>query len=187
MQFTTQNVYGFLQGILESQGSIQNDMVCDIFDLICRYHSENLAYYKGWKSNDKHRTLGMRLKTTRFVIPRCGDNYFHGSINYGTKQMLSDMDKVFSILDSVPKPQISLYKLFDDNIKALCNGERLSSSYFDIRFYPGVGTVHFFPKRKDLMDRLNLIVGVGASKLLPVIQLKTNRHMRLRRRSIAAR
>lgn len=167
MQFTTQNVHGFLQGILESQGSIQNDMVCDIFDLVCRYHSENLAYYKGWKSNDKHRTLGMRLKTTRFVIPRCGDNYFRGSIKYETKQMMNDIDKVFSMLDGVEAPEVSLYDLFDRKMIALCSGERLSSSYFDVRFYPGAGTVHFFPKRKDLMDRLNLIVGKQRQWLPP--------------------
>jgi len=167
MQFTTQNVHGFLQGILESQGSIQNDMVCEAFDLITRYHSDNLCYYKGWKSNDKHRTLGMRLKTTRFVIPRCGESYFRNSITYGSRQMMRDIDKVFSLLDGVEEPEVSLSWLFDKQMDMLCSGERLSSSYFDVRFYPGVGTVHFFPKRKDLMDRLNLIVGKQRQWLPP--------------------
>jgi len=38
-------------------------------------------------------------------------------------------------------------------------GERLSTSYFDVRFYAGVGTVHFYPKRKDLIERMNRVAG----------------------------
>lgn len=34
----------------------------------------------------------------------------------------------------------------------------LSSDFFDIRFYPNAWTFHIFPRRKDLIDRLNRIV-----------------------------
>jgi hypothetical protein len=35
----------------------------------------------------------------------------------------------------------------------------LSSDYFDVRYYPGAGTIHFFPRSKTLVDRLNRLVG----------------------------
>lgn len=159
MQFTTDNIYGFLQGILESMSSIQNDMICEIFDLFSRYHSENVCYYRGWKSNDKHRTLGMKLKSTRFVLPHCGESYWKKQINYDAKRMCADIDRVFSILDGKSQPEISLNYLFDTYSNDLCNGTRVSGSYFDARFYPGIGTIHLFPKRKDLVDRLNRVVG----------------------------
>jgi hypothetical protein len=144
-------------------------MICEIFDLVTKYHSGNVAYYKGWKSNDKHRAFGMRLKTTRFVIPNCGDNYFKNSVNYGTKQMLRDMDKVFSLLDGVDDPEISLYSIFDNQLHTLCNGERITGSYFSCRFFKGIGTIHFFPTRPDLMDKLNLIVGKQRQWLPPKV------------------
>jgi hypothetical protein len=41
----------------------------------------------------------------------------------------------------------------------LASGVRLACDYFEVRWYPGRGTIHFFPKRKDLIDRLNRLVG----------------------------
>jgi len=69
LEFTESNVYGFLLGLVESQPEMQLDMACDVFDQITRYHSENTVFYRGWKSNDRHRTFGMRIKTTRFILP----------------------------------------------------------------------------------------------------------------------
>jgi len=41
----------------------------------------------------------------------------------------------------------------------LCHGKRLSSSYFDVRYFKGIGTIHMFPRSKELIDRLNRVVG----------------------------
>jgi hypothetical protein len=50
-------------------------------------------------------------------------------------------------------------KVFADRYADLKHGQRVSSSYFDIRYYPGAGTIHFFARDKTLVDRLNRIVG----------------------------
>jgi hypothetical protein len=49
--------------------------------------------------------------------------------------------------------------LFDRNFSLLKNGARVSTEYFDIRYYQGIGTIHFFPKNKAVVDRLNRLVG----------------------------
>src|SRR5690606_23832523 len=36
---------------------------------------------------------------------------------------------------------------------------RLSSDYFDVRFYGGRGTIHFFPRSLEVIERLNRTVG----------------------------
>ena len=69
LELTISNVYGFLCGIVESQGQLQIEMALDVFDTISRWHSENTIFFKGWKSNDRHRTSAYRVKTTRFVLP----------------------------------------------------------------------------------------------------------------------
>ena len=157
LEFTVQNIYGFLIGIVESQGQIQIDMACDVFDLITRYHSDNTVFFKGWKSNDKHRTAGMKIKATRFVIPRNrADSH---SLDWDSMQMLRDFDKIFAMVDGKTKSEVSLESVFDNHLRELKNGARLSSSYFDVRYYPGAQTIHFFAKDKKLIDRFNRLVG----------------------------
>jgi predicted RNA methylase len=157
LEFTEANVRGFLVGLCENQGQIQLEMACAVFDEITTYHTENTVYYKGWKSNDVHRSCGWRIRTTRFVLP-----YFrHHSwgLDHGCIQKLADFDKVFAMLDGKREPEVPLAQLCERQFGSLKTSERMTSSYFDVRYYKGVGTMHFFARRKDLVDRLNRIVG----------------------------
>ena len=165
MEFSESVVYGFLLGLVQSQPDMQMDMYCDVFDQITQYHSENTVFYKGWKSNDKHRTCGKRIKMTRFIIPYMGA-YSH-CLNYDSERKLADFDKVFALLDAKQQPELSLCQVFRNSFAELRAGERLSSSYFDVRFYPGAGTIHFFPRDKRLIDRLNKVVGTHRQWLPP--------------------
>lgn len=158
LEFTVSNIYGFLLGIIQSQGQIQIEMMCDVFDEITKYWSENTLHYRGWLSNDKHRTCGMKIKATRFVLPRHGAVWSH-SFAWETESLLSDFDRVFALVDGKKEPAVSLLSVARQRFDDLRRGERVSSSYFDLRFYPGVGTLHFFPKSKALIDRFNRIVG----------------------------
>lgn len=160
LEYTKANVYGFLCGLVGSQGKIQNDMICDCFDLIGKYHSENVVYALGWKSNSRHRTCAMRIKTTRFILPGHGNNGWNNGLSWDSEKLLADFDKCFALLDGKAQPEASLVQVFRENFRGLCDGGRFSSSYFDCRYYPGIGTIHFFPRRHDLIDRLNRVVGM---------------------------
>lgn len=157
LEFNVPNIYGFLAGLSGSQGEIQLSMACDVFDIITRYHSENTVFYMGWKSNDNHRTCGMSIKTTRFILPK--NTSWNKSLDWDAKQRLGDMDKVFAMLDGKYEPEVSLVSAFDNQMQALREGKRITTSYFDIRWYPGIGTIHFFARDKKLIDRLNRLVG----------------------------
>lgn len=165
LDFTISNIYGFLSGLVERRGDIQIEMACDVFDLITRYHSDNTVYYMGWKSNDKHRTCGMRIKTTRFILPN-HTNWGH-ALKWESMQMLRDFDKVFAMMDGKYEPEVGLEQVFTNHFKDLCQGSRLSSSYFDVRYYPGVSTIHFFARDKKLVDRFNRFVGRHRSWIPP--------------------
>ena len=168
LEFTVLSIYGFLCGIVESQGKIQIDMACDVFDMITKYHTDNTVFYKGWKSNDKHRTCGMQVKTTRFILPGHSTESWQSNLSWGSEQLLRDFDKVFAMLDGKLAPVAGLGDLFRGSFQELCHGKRLSSSYFDVRYYPGAGTIHFFPSSKTLVGRLNLLVGRHRQWLPPV-------------------
>ena len=159
LDFTASNIYAFLLGLVESRTEMQMEMMCDVFDQVVKYHLDNACWYKGWVSNSKQRTCGMRLKTTRFIIPGHRVESYQRSVSYDTVQQLADFDKVFAILDGKEQPPVSLTSVFQHSFEDLKSGKRVSASYFDVRFYPQAGTIHFFPRRADLVDRLNRLVG----------------------------
>lgn len=167
LEFTVKNIYGFLLGIVESQGQIQIDMVLDVFDEITRYHTDNTVFYRGWKSNDRHRTCGMRIRTTRFVLPGHKSSSWRNCLDYDSMRQLADFDKVFSMLDGKSAPEVGLVDVFESQFNKLRTGSRVSGTYFDVRYYPGIGTIHFFPSNKELMDRFNRVVGKQRAWLPP--------------------
>ncbi len=63
------------------------------------------------------------------------------------------------MLDGKAKPDISLVSIFENHINELAAGDRVSSSYLDVRYYPIRGSIHFFPRNKRTIERLNLLVG----------------------------
>lgn len=168
LEFNFDNVVGFLRGLIENQSEIQMGMACDVFDLISRYHTKNLCFYKGWKSNDKHRTCGMKLKKSRFIIP--GNGSYGNSLDWSCLNRLVDFDKVFRMLDDNP-PEAdeveTLKAVFERRFADLKNGERVSTAYFDVRFYPQAGTIHFFPTNEKVLDKLNMLVGLKRQWLPP--------------------
>lgn len=168
LEFTEANVYAFLLGLSQSTPQMQLAMMCEVFDLITRYWSENTVFYRGWRSNDRHRSMGMRIKMTRFIIP-----YMTGwshSLDFKALRVLADIDKVFALLDGKAQPEVSLVSLFENNFSALRRGERLDSTYASVRWFKGVATCHIFPRDKELVDRLNRVVGRHRSWLPPVDQ-----------------
>ena len=160
LDFSASNVYAFLIGLIESQGDMHLQMACDCFDEITKYHEDNTVWYMGWKSNGKHRTAGRRIKMTRFILPYFESGWSDHSLGYEKIQRLRDFDKVFEVLDGKSVgSSFGLSDLFQRDRKSLAAGDRLASDYFEVRWYPKRGTIHFFPKRKDLIDRLNRVVG----------------------------
>ncbi|MEJ1396375.1 MAG: DUF4942 domain-containing protein [Candidatus Sedimenticola sp. (ex Thyasira tokunagai)] len=160
MEFTEANIHGFLAGLIAKKGDMNAEMVQDVFDEISKYHIDNRVYYRGWKSNSKHRKGSYRIRMTRFILPGMADSYsWSNKLTWDSEKKLADFDKTFAMLDGKQRPEISIVSLFKDRIEDLASGARLQSSYFDIRYYPGVGTIHFFPRNKSLIDRMNRVVG----------------------------
>lgn len=156
LEFTTENIYGFICGIVASSGQIQIGMMLDVFDEITRYHSENRVFYRGWVTNNAHRTCGFKLKAKRFILPGFSESWKGRGFPYEGYRKIGDLDKVFALLDGKHEPELSLESVFHTKMTP---GTKVSSSYFTARWFAGIGTVHFYPTRPDLIDRLNRLVG----------------------------
>ena len=167
LDFTVVNVRAFLCGIVESQPRMQVETAMDVFDQVTRFWSENTVFYRGWKSNDKHRTCGRRMRTTRFILPGFGRDSYSRSLSWDGERQLADFDLVFAMLDGKAQPELGLVHLFRTEFDRLKLGERLSCAYFDVRYYRQAGTLHMFPRDKALVDRLNRLVGKHRAWLPP--------------------
>ncbi|TXG99965.1 MAG: DUF4942 domain-containing protein [Nevskiaceae bacterium] len=130
LEFTESNVYGFLLGLVQSQPEMQANMCEEVFDLFSRYHSSNLVFYSAWryKSADKHRANGMRLRTTRFILPNNG--CYSQCLNHEAEQRLGDIDKVFALMDGKQLPDYGLRDVFREHfgrLKATLNKPLIST------------------------------------------------------------
>jgi len=157
MSFTVDNVHSLLGGLIANKTELDMQSVEDAFDLICQYHSDNKAYYRGWKSNDAHR-LGWRIKSRRFILPNMGQSYSDG-IGYDAFNIMDDLDRAFALLDGKTDTDYSMRAAAGNNKQQVLSAQRIRSEYFEFRFYNGAKTMHFFPIRQDLVDRMNRIVG----------------------------
>jgi hypothetical protein len=158
LSFTESNIRAFLIGLIQGKSDMNMQMLLDCFDEITKYHHGNRAYYRGWKSNTRHKEQAYRVQMTRFILPVRGYRY-DSFLDCSMKRKLADFDKVFAMLDGKNESGIGLEFVFDNMFNLLKSGERVSSDYFDVRYYHGAGTIHFYPIRKDLIDRLNRLVG----------------------------
>jgi uncharacterized protein DUF4942 len=157
LSFTESNVRGFLIGLVNSQGDMNMQMLLDCFDEITKYRPDNRAYYKGWKSNEKHRELAYRVKMTRFIIP-VRNSYGLGP-SWEDLKKLQDFDKAFAMLDGKAQCNYGLHDLFNTLPDDLKRSQRMTTDYFDVRWYRQAGTVHFYPRNRAIIDRLNRMVG----------------------------
>jgi hypothetical protein len=155
LEFSVGNVHGFLTGVIQSMGNIYQEMILDMFDSIIERSSDNVVFYKSWKSNQKHR-MGVRIRKTRFIIPRFR-TYFDGQLEYESRQFLADIDKVFGYLHGEKDAYDGLVNGFKNNDAK--SGARISTRYFDFRFYWGTGTIHFYPKSEEVVEKINKFVG----------------------------
>ena len=111
LEFTPANVHGFLAGVLQSMGDIYQSMLLDMFDSILERSSDNVVFYKSWKSNQKHR-IGMRLRKSRFILPRFRMG-FGGHLDYEDERFLADLDKCWGYLHGVSDNYDGLVQRFD--------------------------------------------------------------------------
>lgn len=156
MEFTVDNIHALLGGLIANKTELDYQMLEEVFDQITKYHMGNRFHYKGWKSNDKHR-IGFKIRPTRFILPHMKD--FMGYISWEAKEQIRDIDQAFALLDGKTETVFSMCDAIENHKDDVRDSVRVSSDYFDIRFFRGAGTLHFFPRRADLIDRLNRIVG----------------------------
>ena len=153
LEFTEQNILSFLLGLSSQTSEMQMQMLAEVHRSFLSYHSENQLYYKGWKSNNRHR-VAFKIRSTRIILPLRRSSWSN-SIEWGEIEKFKDIDKAMDLLAGYPECTYALSRAIQANEK---NGsERFSAGHFEIRMYSS--TIHLYPNDQKLIDTLNLWVG----------------------------
>ena len=167
LEFNQANILGFISGLEQSQGDIAKEMCLTLFDQIMERDSDNCIFFKSWKSNQKHKAIGMRIKKSRFILPlsKFYDSRYK-SIGQETDRSLIDMDRVFAFLagpasedEAAQRQHMSLNAALNREFDRLIAGEKVETMYLSVRYYPGIGTWHFYPNNEGIIEKLNQYVG----------------------------
>lgn len=163
LEFTESNILSFLSGLAGQLGDMQTAMLQQCHRELTCYGHGNQVYYKGWKSNDKHR-VAFRIKTTRIVLPLTRSS-FSTTLYEHDLTKFKDIDHAFDFLSGLAEPQGKLVKAMIDHSKA--GSTRFNAGHFDVRMYSS--TIHLFPQSQKLVDRLNLWVGRSRNWVPPEV------------------
>lgn len=179
MEFNQANIVAFISGLQEASGELAKGMILEIFDMIIQRDSDNATFYQSWKSNEKHKRMGMRIKKSRFILPLNQHEYSRTSVGCTAASIFRDMDKAFGLLAGQPsseaekqkRNQFGLAQAISREMHGLCRGERIKTTWLDVRYYPGKGTFHFFPNSQLMLDKLNKFVGAARQWLPPDMEM----------------
>ncbi len=167
LEITFSNIEMLLMAVSQNSNQIILDSCVDLFERITRYHnkeySTNIHYYNGWNTNDAFKV------NEKFIIPLGG---FYGSFDdgergigykyingvrtqeiayehvvYKVKEFVMDLVKMFRLIN----------KEIDDNFRTIKLGE-FESDTFRFKMFKK-GTVHFWVKDLDLLEKFNVICG----------------------------
>ena len=154
LEFTEQNILSFLLGLSSQTSDMQKQMLAEVHRSFLSYGTENnQLFYRGWKSNDKHR-VAFKIRSSRIILPLRRSSWSN-SIEWSEIEKFRDVDKAMDLLAGFPECTYALSRAIKENEKS--GSERFSAGHFEVRMYSS--TIHLYPNDKKLIDTLNLFVG----------------------------
>jgi len=164
LAFTEHNIVSFLHGLSCQTSNMQMEMLAEVHNLFLSYNHKNQIYYKGWKSNDKHR-VAFKINTTRIILPLRRDSYDYG-VTYRNLDVFRDIDKALDLLSGLEESTHTLTKTIEQNAKS-AGSDRIDGGHFEVRMYSE--SIHLFPKSEALINTLNLWVGRWRQWIPPTV------------------
>lgn len=162
--FTAENIKGTLSNIFLQRKKLYEQSVWNVFVALTRHYKGNTTGdlgngdgRSGWKSNDSFKV------NAKLIFPY-GCHYSYGGFDIWSMRQAGvvyvDLDRVVCVLDgqrldTITTVMQALEMAFRSRQPGTCE-----STYFHIRYFKK-GTVHLRWKRRDLLDRFNLIAASG--------------------------
>lgn len=163
MEITIENVKLLLMGMLQNSNTMLLDSCLDLFEKITKNHmssfSSNIHYYNGWKTNNAYKINKKVIIPFRGIFgvlepTDMGQGYFNKSgevryenVKWEVKEFIDDLMKMFKLIQPDINSEMEVIKLGE------FENEAIKLKMFS------KGTVHFWFKDLDLLDRFNILCG----------------------------
>jgi len=149
MAFTAKNMKELLLTLFSSKDKIMTDCVLNAFDHMTKGHYKNADLVQGWKTNSDY------MVGKRFILGNIGS---WDGISHYSYEKLRDIEKALCFLTGKNFEEItSIVEVYRD--RSTWSGIKVQTTFFELKLYGGVGSMHFRWLDEDLRQRFNQMVG----------------------------
>ena len=169
--FTMKNIYKMVEIIIMNRDNFFNQALCEAFDTICGFSSENSTAGEKWKTNSNY------MVNKKFIVPWGCRITYGGRVSFGEVGKMNDISKALCNLMGKSFEDIeSMYDLEN----RMWFGTWFEWGFFRIKCFKK-GTIHFEFLDEDVWYKFNQTVAKSRGWSLPTMSNATKKEKRYRK------
>lgn len=169
--FTMKNIYKMVEIIIMNRDNFFNQALCEAFDTICGFSSENSTAGEKWKTNSNY------MVNKKFIVPWGCRITYGGRVSFGETGKMEDVTKALCNLMGKSFEEIEgMYNLEN----RIWFGTWFEWGFFRIKCFKK-GTIHFEFLDEDVWYKFNQTVAKSRGWSLPTMSNTTKKEKRYRK------
>ena len=171
--FTMKNIYKMVEIIIMNRNNFFNQALCEAFDAICSFSSENSTAGEKWKTNSNY------MVNKKFIVPWGCRVTWGGSVDFNKTDTMRDITKALCNLMGRNVDEIEDLGALE---RRMWFGTWYEWGFFRIKCFKK-GTVHFEFLDEDVWYKFNQTVAKLRGWSLPAMSNTTKKEKRYRKNS----
>ncbi len=172
--FTMKNIYKMVEIIVMNRDNFFQQALCDAFDKICSYSSENSTAGEKWKTNSNY------MVNKKFIIPYMCRVSYGGGVDIDHNNGLYDITKALCNLMGYDYDKFMIGLDFWDMRKYMVFGQWYDWGFFRIKCFKK-GTMHLEFIEEEVWYKFNQSVAKVRGWSLPTMSNTTKKEKRYRK------
>lgn len=169
--FTMKNIYKMVEIIIMNRDNFFNQALCEAFDTICGFSSENSTAGEKWKTNSNY------MVNKKFIVPWGCRITYGGRVSFGETGKMEDVTKALcNLMGTSYEKMECLYDLE----RRIWFGTWFEWGFFRIKCFKK-GTIHFEFLDEDVWYKFNQTVAKSRGWSLPTMSNTTKKEKRYRK------
>ena len=172
--FTMKNIYKMVDVIILNKDNFYKQAICDAFDKICSFSSENSTAGEKWKTNSNY------MVNKKFIIPYMCSVKYSGGVDITEKSSLYDITKALCNMMGYDYNQFMVGLDFYEIQRYMAFGQWYDWGFFRIKCFKK-GTMHLEFLDEDVWYKFNQTVAKVRGWSLPTMSNTTKKERRYSR------
>ena len=172
--FTMKNIYKMVDVIILNKDNFYKQAICDAFDKICSFSSENSTAGENWKTNSNY------MVNKKFIVPYMCSVKYSGGVDITEKSSLYDITKALCNMMGYDYNQFMVGLDFYEIQRYMAFGQWYDWGFFRIKCFKK-GTMHLEFLDEDVWYKFNQTVAKVRGWSLPTMSNTTKKEKRYSR------